>query len=135
MGYNIEVSFNVLKNSSSSDIQETIQNYAEECGCDYFYHDYEFENKTQFQRRHCVMTSNFPQTNIPYLLDFLRYIRKIQGIYLESIYDDTSNQMLYASQYYLTQKMDKKCAKEFVIEKRKRSYSEDENMILDTIKK
>lgn len=134
MGYNIEVSFNVLKNSSS-DIQENIQNYAEECGCDYFYHDYEFENKTQFQRRHCVMTLNFPQTNIPYLLDFLKYIRKIQGLYLESIYDDTMNQILYASQYYLTQKMDKKCAKEFVIEKRKRSYSEDENMILDTIKK
>jgi hypothetical protein len=133
MGYNIEVSFNILKNSS--EIQETIKNYAEECGCNYFYNDYEFENKTQFQRRHCVMTSNFPQNNIPYLLEFLRYIRRIDGLYLESIYDDESKQLLYASQYYLTQKMDKKCAKEFVIEKRKRSYSEDENMILHTIKK
>lgn len=133
MGYNIEISFNILKNSS--EIQKNVKNYAEECGCNYYYDDLEFENKTQFQRRHCVMTTNFPQNNIPYLLEFLRSIRDIEGLYLESIYDEENNKMLYASQYYLTQQMDKKCAKEFVIEKRKRSYSEDENMILHTIKK
>jgi hypothetical protein len=43
--------------------------------------------------------------------------------------------ILFASQYYITQKMNKSLAKEFIIEKRKRSYSEDETMILNTIKK
>jgi hypothetical protein len=132
MGYNIEVSFNVLK---TGNIQESVSSYAAECDCEQIYEDYEFENKVQFQRRHCIMNANFLQTNIVGLKDFLKFIKRQNGLYLESIYDDDSNIILYASQYYITQKMDKGCAKEFTIEKRKRSYSEDETMILHSIKK
>jgi hypothetical protein len=135
MGYNIEVSFNVLNCGSVTELQENVKNYAQECGCQQIYEDYEFENKTQFQRRHCIMNANFLQTNIAGLKDFLKFIKRQNGLYLESIYDDDSNMILYASQYYITQKMNKSLAKEFVIEKRKRSYSEDETMILNTIKK
>jgi hypothetical protein len=135
MGYNIEVSFNVLKTGSVTELQQNVKNYAEECGCDNFYEDYEFENKSQFQRRHCIMTANFSPTNMTYLIKFLKFVKSNHGLYLESIYDDDSNIILYASQYYITQKMDKGCAKEFAIEKRKRSYSEDETMILHSIKK
>jgi len=132
MGYNIEVSFNVLK---TGNIQESVSSYAAECGCDYFYEDYEFENKVQFQRRHCIMTTKFVPENIDNLLKFLKFVKSTQGLYLESIFDDDSNIILYASQYYLTQQMNKSAAKAFVIEKRKRSYSEDETLILNTIKK
>jgi len=135
MGYNIEVSFNVLKTCSVTELQKCVQEYANKCGCEYFYDDYEFENKKQFQRRHCIITTHFSESNMTSLLDFLKFIKSINGLYLESIYNEDSNMILYASQYYLTQKMDKKCAKEFKIEKRQRSYSEDETMILHTIKK
>jgi DnaJ-class molecular chaperone len=63
------------------------------------------------------------------------YIRKVNGLYLETIFDEDTNTILYASQYYLTQQMDKASSKNFHLEKRKRSYSEDESMILNTIKK
>lgn len=132
MGYNIEVSFNLLK---TGNIQESIHSYATECGCEYLYEDYEFENKTQFVRRHCIITAKFEQKNIDNMLEFLKFVKGTQGLYLESIFDDDSNSILYASQYYITQQMDKRLAKEFVIEKRKRSYSEDETIILHTIKK
>jgi len=132
MGYNIEVSFNVLK---TGNIQESVSSYAAECGCINFYEDYEFENKVQFQRRHCIMTTKFLPENIENLLKFLKYVKRTQGLYLETIFDDDSNIILYASQYYLTQQMNKIAAKEFIIEKRKRSYSEDETLILNTIKK
>jgi len=135
MGYNIEVSFNVLKNGSVTELQENVKSYAEECGCQQIYEDYEFENKTQFQRRHCIISAIFLQTNMSGLNDFVKFIKRQNGLYLESIYDDDSNMILYASQYYITQKMNKSLAKEFVIEKRKRSYSEDETMILNTIKR
>jgi hypothetical protein len=132
MGYNIEVSFNVLK---VGNIQDSVSSYAAECGCEHFYEDFEFENKVQFQRRHCIMTTKFLPENIENMLKFLKFVKRTQGLYLESIFDDDSNIILYASQYYLTQQMDKNAAKIFVIEKRKRSYSEDETLILHTIKK
>ena len=42
MGYNIEVSFNVLKNGSVTELLEDVKNYAESCLCEDFYEDYEF---------------------------------------------------------------------------------------------
>ena len=135
MGYTIEVSFNVVNTGSVTEVLQSVKLYAEECGCEHFYEDYEFENKTQFIRRHCVITANFSQLNIGEMVKFLKFIKNYHDIYLESIYDETSNILLYASKYYVTQKMDKGLAKEFKIEKRKRSYSEDETLILNTIKK
>jgi hypothetical protein len=135
MGYNIEVSFNILKNSSVTELQAMVRNLAEECGCNYFYEEYEYETNTQFKRNHCVMTIIFEDKNIINLLQFLRYIRNTKGLFLESIYDDDSRIILYASQYYVTQKMNKSNAKIFKKERRERSYSDDENMILNTIKR
>ena len=135
MGYNIEVSFNVINTGSVTELLQNVKLYAQECGCEQIYEDYEFENKTQFIRRHCVISANFSQLNIGEMIKFLKFIKSYHDIYLESIYDETSNILLYASKYYVTQKMDKVKSKEFKIEKRKRSYSEDETLILDTIKK
>ena len=135
MGYNIEVSFHVIKTGNANDLLENIKVYAQECGCQYIYEDFEFENKTQFQRRHCIINANFSPLNMIEFIKFLKYIKNNKQTYLESIYNDDTNMLLYASNYYITQKMDKYCAKEFIIEKRKRSYSEDDNMILHTIKK
>ena len=59
MGYSIEVSFSILKNSSVTEVKNMIINGAEECGCDSFYEDYEFDAHTQFKRNHCVMTLIF----------------------------------------------------------------------------
>ena len=135
MGYNIEVSFNILKNSSVSELQAIVRNLAEECGCESFYEDYEYETNTQFKRNHCIMIVNFQDKSSIYLLHFLRFIRSKEGLFLESIYDEDTRTILYASQYYVTQKINKSNAKVFKREKRERSYSDDENMILKTIRK
>ncbi len=135
MGYDIEVSFNILKSSSVTELHETVKNIAEECGCESFYEDYEYETNVQFKRNHCVMTLNFQDNNSINLLHFLRFIRSKQGIFLESIYDEYSGKILYASQYYVTQRMNKSNAKVFKMERRERSYSDEENRILKTIRK
>lgn len=135
MGYNIEVSFNIRKVGSVIKLQESVKNLADKCGCCHYYEDYEFETNTQFNRNHCLISVFFPETGILCLLDFLKFIRSKNELYLETIYDEKTKKILYASQYYISQKMDKGCAKIFVQERRKRSYSEDENMILNTIKK
>lgn len=135
MAYNIEVTFNIIKNSSVTKLIEYVEYCAKECFCEDFYEEYEFENKTQFQRRHCLMTISFPQSNINHMVEFLNKIKKNHELHVELIYNESNNTVLYASQYFLTQKMDKYLAKNFKIERRKRSYSDDETMILNTVSK
>jgi len=135
MGYSIEVSFNVLKHSNVTKIKDELQNLATNCGCKMFYEDYEFENNIQFQRNHCVFTVSFDTINICYLIVFLKNVRSKKYLYIENIYDDNSRQILYASKYYITQKMDKGYSRLYKEERRKRSYSEDDTMILDVINK
>jgi len=135
MGYNIEISFNIIKNGSVTKLLNEVKHLAEDYLCEYFYEDYEFENKTQFQRRHCLMSINFSNENLNNMIEFLINMKKNNELYIESIYDDNNESILYASQYFITQKMDKYLAKKFKTEKRKRSYSDDENMILNTILK
>jgi hypothetical protein len=133
MGYNIEVSFNVLKNSSVTELLELVKAYAEDCGCNYCYEDYEYETNVQFKRNHCIITICFLQYDLFYLLKFLKFIRSKKELYMESIYDDDSRKLLYASQYYITQKMNRFNGKVFKKERRERSYSDDENMILNIL--
>lgn len=135
MGYNIEISFNVLKNSSIFKLIEEIRSNAIENGCENFYEDFEFENKTQFQRRHSLIIITFPQQNINKMINFLRLIKKNKKLFVELIYNEDNHTILYASQYFITQKMDPFSAKNFKSEKRKRSYSEDETNILDIFSK
>jgi hypothetical protein len=108
---------------------------AEENKCDNCYEDYEFENKTQFQRRHCIIYVDFAQDRVNNMVEFLNHVKKNQDIHVELVYDDNNHQILYASQYFITQKMDKYAANEFRMFKRKRSYSDDETMILKAISK
>jgi hypothetical protein len=134
MGYNIEVSFNVYKNCSVTETQDNIKILATNSGCNYFYEDYEFENNIQYQRRHYLITVNFEKnTNINFINDFLRNIKRQKGLYIESIYDDETNVILYASKYYQTQKMLK--GNNYKEERKKRSYSEDDMQIINVMKK
>jgi hypothetical protein len=50
---------------------------------------------------------NFKETNINNLIDFVKFIKNTCGLYLKSIYGDTYEYILYASQYYITQKINK----------------------------
>ena len=133
MGYNIEVTFNILKNCSVTQLLETVKVFAEENFCENFYEDYEFENKVQYKRSHCIISIMFSRQNIKNMVIFLNKIRRMKGLYIELIYDEDNNSILYASQYYITQKMDKSSAKKFKFKRRERSYSDDENMILKTV--
>ena len=133
MGYNIEVSFNLLKNCNVTEIQQKIISLAKKCNCTFFYSYCEMEKYVAIQRNHMIITVHF-DNNMDYLLLFLNQIKKSKRIYIESIYNEETNQLLYASQYYLTI-MDKYLSKNYQLTKRTRSYSEDENMILNEIQK
>jgi hypothetical protein len=133
MGYNIEISFNVLKSSSISDQILLIKNLANEYNYNYLYDDYEYSINKNDKKTTCVMILNFDNINTKYLVKFLRYIKSNNLFYIEVIYDENSSQILYASQYYLTDKMNKHSVNQYKKNKRVRSYSEDDTLILNTI--
>ena len=135
MGYNIEVSFNFLKNSSVTEIQEMVKTFAEKYGCQYLYEDYECETNTQFKRNHCIITVNFQKTDILNLIEFLKFIRSKKYLHIESIYTEIQGVFIYASQYYRTKRMNKSIGKIFKKEKCEYSNSMEEIMILNAIKK
>jgi len=130
MGYNIEVSFNLLKNSNVTEMQQFIISLAKKCNCTFFHSHCEMEKNLGIQRNHVVITVNFENNNMEQLLLFLNNIKKRKKYYIESIYNEENNQLLYASQYYLTI-MDKFLSKHYQLNKRTRSYSEDETLILN----
>jgi hypothetical protein len=134
MGYNIEVSFNILKNSNVTELEDHIVSLAKECDCTFIYSNCEMENKLFMQRNHNVITSNFDNTNVNDLVKYIKTIKKIKGIYIESIYNEETKEIIYASQYYLTI-MDKTMSKTYKLNKRNRSYSDDDIKIVNEIKK
>jgi hypothetical protein len=133
MGYNIEVSFNTLKHNIF-ETRDLIISIALENGCNYYYSDFEFENNLRYNRNHCVITfsfQNYEGSDIDYIVKFLKIIKNIKGIYVESIYADDTNNILFASKFYLTQMMDKHISKMYKLNKRDRSYSEDDTLIMN----
>ena len=101
--------------------------------CNGFYKLYEFEKNLSQDRNHIIINVNFD--NITQFTQFIKKIKKLKGIYIEIIYNDSvKTDILYASPYYLTT-MDKYLSNSYKKNRRERSYSEDETIILDEIKK
>lgn len=132
MGYNIEVSFNTLKNQNVTDYEQEIIQIAKNYDCNNFYQLYEFEKNLYKNRTHSIINANFE--NVDKFTQFIKKIKHIRGVYIETIYNDTNIKpdLLYASPYYLTT-MDKHLSKSYKKNKRERSYSEDETIILNSL--
>jgi len=136
MGYTIEISVNILKQNDNKDhIEEIITNYMEIYNHISFYENYEFENNFHFTRNHKVMTIQFDHDENIIISQFIKKIKNIYGIHIESVYNDSSKSLLYASQYYLNFMMDKYLAKKYKLNKRTRSYSEGDVIILKELYK
>lgn len=128
MGYNIEISFNILKHSNVTELQNNIVKLANECLCNSYYHNYESENYIKHIRAHSVTTLNFDNSEINNLIKFLKNIKNIKGLYIENIYDEDKSAIVYASKYYIKEMLTKEYNKN-------RSYSEEEKKILNSIGK
>lgn len=133
MGYNIEISFNILKHKTVTNMKDVIRNIALEHGCNEIYDFYEMENETRYtpNRNHYIICVSFynscenynsgvsntninTNTNIVRLLRFIEKVKKMRGYHIECIYtNDIPCNIIYASSYYLTT-MDKQNAKDYI---------------------
>jgi hypothetical protein len=131
MGYNVEISFDIIKHANLNELKEIITSIALKFNCEYYYYHYDMEFQTKFNRNHCIVVVNFNDNETFNCSKFIKTIKKINGIHIECIYEDTILfKLIYASQYYL-KTIDKDKVIIYNKFKRERSYSDNENIILD----
>jgi len=120
-----------LKHCSVSEIETVIINLATKYSCISYYSITEMENSLYRNRNHIVFVISFDESNIKFLESFIKEIKKIRNIYIESLYEeDIKCKLIYASQHYLST-IDKD--KVLMYNKRKRAYSEDETLLVNGI--
>lgn len=127
MVFNIEVSISVL--DFTCEIEKRIIELGHKHHSISNYSFSEMENKN---RNHIIFVFSFDDNSIKELEHFIRYIRKIKNLSIECLYEENITcKLIYASSYYLTT-VDKD--KVIMYHKRKRSYSEDETILVNEIK-
>jgi len=135
MGYNIEVSINIVKHPNLSELKKTITDFALDLNCENYYYIYEMEGTSRIPRNHCIIVINFNDNETFSCAHFLKKMKRMKELHIECIYDDEIQcNLLYASRYYLTT-IDKDKVIKYNKNKRERSLSDNEKMILEPMTK
>jgi hypothetical protein len=112
MGYNIEISVNMLKETKFSEVEKPLQCVAELYNCYNIYSLTEEDGTKKIHRYHCVYVINFVDEKFDNLVKFLKFIKKNKSSYIECIYENDVYKLLYASSFYLNI-IDKELSKKY----------------------
>ena len=132
MGYNIEISINMLKESKFSEIKSIIQESANSYGCDNIYTISEEDGTTKITRYHIIFIIHFLEENIDNFVKFVKIIKNYKKGYIECIYN-TNNKLIYASSYYLNN-INKEASQKYRQFINNKSFTENEYKILQECK-
>jgi hypothetical protein len=133
MGYNIEITYNIFNQSNINEIQNYVIEMANEYNCKSYYIDFEMENNYDYKRNHCVITVNFDDMNSRKIIDFLKKIKIYKVCYIEAIYNDDTNDYIFASKNYLIQNTNKLFTSQYYSQKKTKKYSDIEKSILKVL--
>jgi len=129
MGYNIDISVNMVKEKTFSEIETTIVNTAELYGCESVVLISEEDGTIKIPRYHMIFVINFVEENFENFIKFIKLIKDYKKCYIESIYNNSINKLVYASSTYL-KNIDKEISnkyKKFICEKK---FTPNENILL-----
>lgn len=129
MGYNVDISVNLLKYTNFSEIENTIQNAAKLYDCNNIYLINEEDGTIKIPRYHCVYVINFLDNNFDNFIKFLKFIKQQKLSYIECIYDDNIYKLLYASTFYLTT-VDKNTSNKYKQFIKERKFTLNESILL-----
>jgi hypothetical protein len=136
MGYNIEISINMLKESRFSEVESIILETANLYGCDNIYSISEEDGTTKIPRYHYIFIVHFLEENFDNFVKFVKIVKSHKKGYIECIYSNTNtnNKLIYASSYYLNNihKDASQKYKQFVKDK---SFTENEYTIIHECRK
>ena len=112
MGYNIEISVNLLKVTKFSEIENTIHCVAKSYNCNNIYSITEDDGTKKIPIYQCIYVINFLDEHFENLIKFLKFIKQYKSSYIECIYDNDIYKLLYASSFYL-KSIDKELSKKY----------------------
>jgi len=127
MGYNVEISVNMLKETKFSEVEKTIQSIAEFYNCNNIYLFNEEDGTIKIPRYHCIYVIYFDDDNLNNLIKFLKFIKKYKISYIECLYENDVFKLLYASSFYL-KNLDKELSKKY------KQFIKDKNFTPNEIK-
>ena len=129
MGYNIEISVNILKETKFSEVEKSIKGIAEFYSCDNIYSLTEEDGTKKIPRYHCVYVIYFVDDNFDNLIKFLKFIKNFKSSYIECIYKNDICKLLYASSFYL-KSIDKELSKKYKNFIKDKNFTQNENKLL-----
>jgi hypothetical protein len=92
-------------------------------------------NDSKVARSHCIIVVNFHDDETFNCATFLKTLKKMKDMHIECIYDDEIVcNLLYASKYYLST-IEKDKAIKYSKNKRERSLSDNDKVILEPVAK
>jgi hypothetical protein len=130
MGYTIELSLNILKQHNISCVKELLSEKARKYNCEnnYWFHEIESTGKNKY-RNHLIGCFSFDYNSLDNANSFINYVKNINGVYIECIYEDDLYKLLYVSSYYL-KRMNKEYAKIYKSNKIDKKYTPNEEQLL-----
>jgi hypothetical protein len=133
-GYNVEISINLLKETTSSTIESVVRDIAKENECDHIYAYSETDGTSKIPRYHYIIVVNFSKNNLENFGHFIKYIKRYNKVHIECIYNDTTSHLVYGSGYYL-KTLGKENAKIYKMNIKDKNITEEDAYILSNIKK
>jgi hypothetical protein len=129
MGYNVEISINILKETKFSEVENTIQHVAEFYNCDNIYSLSEEDGTKKIPIYNCIYVINFVDENFDNLIKFLKFIKRNKSSYIECIYENDVYKLLYASSFYL-KSIDKELSKKYKQFIKDKNFTPNETKLL-----
>ena len=112
MGYHVELSVNMLKETKFSDIENTISDAANFYECSSIYYNSDKGNITKISQYQCIFVVYFLEESFDNFIKFVRFIKNYKPSVIECIYDNNIHKLVYASSYYL-QQIEKSASKKY----------------------
>lgn len=101
MGYNVELSINMLKETKFSEIESNIRSTASLYGCSSIYSISEEDGIAKIPHYNYVFIIHFMKSDLEEFIKFIKYIKSYRRSYIDCIYDNDLYKLIYASRYYL----------------------------------
>jgi hypothetical protein len=128
-GYNVEISINLLKETTSSTIESIVRDIAKQNECDHIYAYSDTDGTSKIPRYHYIIVVNFSKNNLENFGHFIKYIKRCNKVHIECIYNDTTSHLVYGSGYYL-KTLGKENAKIYKMNIKDKNFTEEEAYIL-----
>ena len=132
MAYQIEISFNLKKRGNLTETKNLIINNAKKYQSNRYYENFEMACRNRTMKRNHYVLTFFFETSQELVAKFIKFIKSESCIYIESIYNDDINELLYASNKYLNM-MEKECVKAYLTKKKQGIFKDKYSVIINQV--